>query len=86
MMRAFGLAMTAVGLLSSTSLASIGAQAAGAPQLEASLPWSSAGNGVTDNHYDVVERNLGTATVPLLVPRWVFAARRGGAIDADRPG
>ncbi len=57
------------------------ASAAGAPsfdfsslQLEPNVPWLSAGNGMTDDHWSPSEFILGRYTLPYLSARWVFTA------------
>ncbi len=43
-------------------------------QFEPSVPWTSAGNGTTDNHYSPTEIILGKYLLPYVGERWVFTA------------
>ena len=47
--------------------------------LETALPWTSAGNGLTNDHWASNEFILGSYTLPYVSQRWVFTA--GGEVQ-----
>ena len=65
----------AAGWLAALALVSTASAAPAGFRLEPSIPWRSAGNGTSDNHYAPDEYLLGPSTLGFLKQRWVFTTK-----------